>query len=185
MKRTDMDFQQVIEFTGLERRFATEQEIELLVTKSASTFFEQLVERNKIPLADQPAQFEKIIQQLKSEWLANSFVLDFKSVGKRLIFHHQLVVGLQDHEEIKKFFDNAGITSDMVDHTSSVLGEEFKEAVKRSTTTHNHICVGHYCLLIDAHDNVIYQNGYDLDICLRETQKKEKETASTSEENKS
>lgn len=181
MKRTDMDFQQVMEFTGFERRLPTEQEIELLVTQCAPVMFDQVAEREKIPFSEQPARLEKLIQQCKSEWLANAYVLDFKSVGKRILFHNQIVLCVQDHEEIKSFFENAGITSAMMEENSNTLGDEFKDAVKRSTTIHNHIALGHYCVLIDADDKVVYQNSFDLNICLRETQKKEKETTASQE----
>jgi hypothetical protein len=172
MKRTDMDYQQVIDFTGFERRWATQEEVDLLVEYSAAFMFNQKVHADKIPLSEQPAALQKLIEDTKSEWIQTAYVLDFKSVGKRLVIHCNFSLSLLDHEDVQKFLNNAAITPIMIEENSNVLGEEFKQAIKKSSTLHNHLAFGYYCALIDADNKVIPQGGNQIDICLLDTQKK-------------
>lgn len=162
-----MTIQEVLEYTGCEKRFPTEQEVDLVMSKCAAHLLDDKIQKGeKIPLDQLPAALQKQIDESRAEMIATAFVLDFTSIRKRLFFHHQVVIGLQDHDGIKQYLTNAGMAN-----SDNLLGTGFRELVNRSTTPHNHLGMSHHCVLIDANDVITHQQTYYLDVCLSETER--------------
>lgn len=164
MQATEMNFLEIADFTGLEVRKPTAEEIDLVLSQAAIVEMQRRQTEGEIIKSDDLSkEIDKYLKEEKSEIEFTSRVFDFKSVGKRLFCYYSMGLHLQDHA--------AQIQSVM----GSVIMVPEMESLRRAATPHNHLTISYQFVLIDANNKISpYRYGVN-DICLHKTEKDIKE----------
>ncbi len=149
-----MTTSEVIDFTGFERRFPNEEEIDLVASKSALIICEMLKRRGRLTDEDEPARLEQEKILVADEIRRTGVIYDMPDVGKKMLIYDHLEITAVVHDDYEK---QLGVS----------LTEEQKEAVGKAVGgLHNHLDIYHNIVAIKG-DKVWLLNTLVQPICLK------------------
>ncbi len=155
-----MNFQEVKEYSGFVKRNPTEEEIELILAViSTNTLQAKQKTKDRVVPSKMAEELQKIIDGNREELNQTSFILDFSSIDKRIFVHHEIVVMLEDHADIRAILTSL--------NPNKEEKEEFGKEFNKATATHNHLYVMSHYLSISKDNEVNHLKSFPIDMCLK------------------
>jgi hypothetical protein len=151
----EMTHPEMVDFTGFEKRMATPEEIDIIAGDAVLSMMDgNKIKGRVVKGSEYGEEINKEIAILTPELAATSFILEFKSVGKRIFVWHQIKMVNVDHL--------AAIPAEIRQMVTPAL--ESKNA-----TPHHHVVFCAHYLLINFDNSIEHLFSKEEDVCLSET----------------